>query len=370
MSETPDREDRTEEASEKKKSDALEKGQTAISREAAAAAGLAGVWASVALVAPLVVPSMTRGLAGLFEQAAALRLDAGEDAVAAAGLALQAGAPAVLALALAPAAAAILGHLGQAKPRLVWSRVAPDWSKASPASGWRRMFGREAGKQAALTTIKIAVALSVLAIVGAKVSNPTLEMVARPAATAAAATLEIVERCLVALLFVAAAAGGVDLALSRLRWLADLRMTKHEVKEEARQAEGDPHVKQRVRSIRMQRARRRMIAAVPRATFVVANPTHYAIAMRYMRGETPAPVVVAKGVDHMALTIRRLAEAAGVPVIEDKALARSMYDQVSVDQLIPAAFYPAVAELVHMLSKAAAERSRPRVAISAGAPIR
>jgi flagellar biosynthetic protein FlhB len=217
--------------------------------------------------------------------------------------------------------------------------------------------------------LKLVVALAALVWIGVKMTAPTLDSIGRAPGLLPSATLALALDVVAPLVLIAALAGGGDFALSRFKWLADLRMTKHEVKEELRQAEGDPHVRQRVRSIRMQRARRRMIAAVPRATMVVANPTHYAIALRYVRGETAAPLVVAKGVDAMALTIRKIAEEAGVPVIEDKALARSMYDQVSVDQMIPAAFYAAVAELVHALSKAAAERARPRVAISAGAPI-
>ena len=112
-------------------------------------------------------------------------------------------------------------------------------------------------------------------------------------------------------------------------------MTKEEVKEDFRQSEGDPHVKARQRQIRMERARRRMIQQVPKATVVVMNPTHYAVALRYEQGETPAPQCVAKGVDAVALKIREVAEEAGVPVIEDPPLARALYATVEVDQIIP-----------------------------------
>jgi len=141
----------------------------------------------------------------------------------------------------------------------------------------------------------------------------------------------------------------IDLLWSRFHWRQDLRMTKQEVKDEMKQAEGDPIMRSRLRSLQRDRARRRMMADVPRATLVIANPTHYAIALRYVRDETAAPIVVAKGQDLVALKIREIAEANEIPVFEDVALARSMYSQVSVDSMIPAQFYQAVAELVRIL---------------------
>jgi flagellar biosynthetic protein FlhB len=141
----------------------------------------------------------------------------------------------------------------------------------------------------------------------------------------------------------------LDLLWSRFNWRQDLRMTKQEVKDEMKQAEGDPIMRSRLRSLQRDRARRRMMAEVPKATLVIANPTHYAIALRYVREETAAPVVIAKGQDLVALKIREIAEANEIPVFEDVALARSMYSQVSVDNMIPPQFYQAVAELVRVL---------------------
>jgi flagellar biosynthetic protein FlhB len=126
-------------------------------------------------------------------------------------------------------------------------------------------------------------------------------------------------------------------------------MTRHEVKEELKQSEGDPMVKGRMRALARARARHRMIASVPRATVVIANPTHYAVALRYTRGEGGAPLVVAKGADLVALKIREIATRHQVPIIEDKPLARALYDAVEVDQWIPAEFYHAVAKVLHFI---------------------
>ena len=132
-------------------------------------------------------------------------------------------------------------------------------------------------------------------------------------------------------------------------------MSRHELKEEIKQAEGDRLLKARLKSLRLDRSRRSMMKNVPKATMVVVNPTHYAVAMRYVRSEGGAPVVLAKGVDLIALKIREIALENEVPIIEDRPLARSLYEAVTVDAVIPPEFYRAVAEIVHLIqSKRAA----------------
>jgi flagellar biosynthetic protein FlhB len=150
-----------------------------------------------------------------------------------------------------------------------------------------------------------------------------------------------------------------DLVWSRLFWARDLRMTRQEVKDELKQVDGDPLVKARMRSLARDRARKNMMAAVPRATFVIANPTHYAVALRYVKEEGGAPLVIAKGQDLMALRIREIASQHAIPVIEDKLLARSLYKVVEVDKMIPPEFYKAVAEIVFFLFQ---RRGAPGVA--------
>ena len=150
-----------------------------------------------------------------------------------------------------------------------------------------------------------------------------------------------------------------DIVWSRFKWRVDLRMTRQELKDEIKQSEGDPLVKSRLRSLARDRARRRMIAAVPSATVVIANPTHYAVALKYDRAKGGAPLVVAKGVDLVALRIREVACRHSVPIVEDKPLARALYEAVEVDQWIPPEFYRAVAKILHFLY------SRPVRAIAA-----
>jgi flagellar biosynthetic protein FlhB len=158
-----------------------------------------------------------------------------------------------------------------------------------------------------------------------------LSLASRLVATIAVATLVLV---------------AADIVWTRVSWQRDLRMTRQEVKDELKQADGDPIVKARLRSLARDRMRKRMMAAVPRATLVIANPTHFAVALRYVREEGGAPLVVAKGQDLIALKIREIAAEHGIPIIEDKALARSLYKAVEVDKMIPPEFYKAVAQIV------------------------
>ena len=142
----------------------------------------------------------------------------------------------------------------------------------------------------------------------------------------------------------------VDVFLTRRKWHSNLMMTKQELKEEMKQTEGDQVLKARLRMIARSRIRRRMMANVPKATLVVTNPTHYAVALRYVRNENSAPKVLAKGQDQLALTIREIAKRHNIPIIENKLLARSLFEATEIDQLIPPEFYKAIAELIIYLN--------------------
>jgi flagellar biosynthetic protein FlhB len=145
------------------------------------------------------------------------------------------------------------------------------------------------------------------------------------------------------------ALGVADYAWQRWRLLQDLKMTRQEVREEARQNEGSPEIKSRVRRAQREMARSRMLKAVETATVVVTNPTHYAVALEYRRAEMAAPVVVAKGHDHMAARIRTVAREHGVPIVENVTLARALYKAADIGDTIPADLFGAVAEVLAYL---------------------
>ena len=156
----------------------------------------------------------------------------------------------------------------------------------------------------------------------------------------------LVLRLLVYVLGILSVITFVDVMFQRMNHRKQLRMTKQEVKDEFKQAEGDPHVKGRLRQIRMDRARQRMMQAVPEADVVVTNPTHYAVALKYEQEEMEAPVLVAKGQDLIAQKIREVAEEHDIPIVENKPLAQALFKGVEIDQEVPAEHYKAVAEVI------------------------
>ena len=138
----------------------------------------------------------------------------------------------------------------------------------------------------------------------------------------------------------------IDVIYQRFMHHKELRMTKQQVKDEHKQSEGDPLIKGRLRQIRVERARKRMMAAVPEADVVITNPTHYAVALKYNQATMEAPRVVAKGVDNVALRIREVAEENDVAVVENPPVARALHASVEIDQEIPPEHYKAVAEII------------------------
>ena len=237
--------------------------------------------------------------------------------------------------------------VAQNLPSFVLERIRPQASRISPAKGWNRMFSATGAVEFGKSLFKIVIVSAIMyftlkkefyGAIDAMFSDPQVIFVKLAA---------IMKRIMMVILLSTAFVAIADFFWTRHHWFTELRMTKQEVKDEFKQSQGDPIIKSRQRSIAGDRARRRMMGNVPRATLVIANPTHFAVALRYVREENDAPVVVAKGQDLIALKIREIAESNGIPVFEDPPLARTMFAQVSVDSVIPSVFYKAVAELIH-----------------------
>ena len=162
--------------------------------------------------------------------------------------------------------------------------------------------------------------------------------------------LEFIHKIVVLLLFTVVIAvfviAAADYLYQKYSHLKKLRMTKQEVKEEYKQMEGDPLIKSRIRQVRMERARHRMMEAVPKADVVIVNPTHYAVALEYKMEEMDAPKVTAKGLDNIALRIKAIAEENEVPIVENPPLARALFASTEIDQTIPEEHFKAVAEVI------------------------
>lgn len=154
----------------------------------------------------------------------------------------------------------------------------------------------------------------------------------------------------------------IDFVYQKYEHIKELKMSRQEIKDEAKDADGDPKIKARLRAIRMERTRQRMMAAVPDATVVVTNPTHYAVALKYDGGEQEVPKVVAKGADEVALRIREMAEESDVPIVENPPLARALFAAAEIDDEIPFEYYKAVAEIISYVMNLRNPRAARRMA--------
>lgn len=348
-----DKESKTEAASDKKISDAVAQGNTPFSREAPVFASILGLLIFLVFVARDQGVPFVRRLALLIEQPRSFALENSRDAMRLIhALALEMGRfllPILVILLVAGIAASIV----QNAPRIVFDRIQPQWSRISPASGWNRLFSLQGFIEFGKSLFKfLAIGGMAFMVLHADRHEIVTVMFVDPVGLPEfLLTLSVRLVSAVSVATIALVAG--DLVWTRMRWQRDLRMSRQEVKDEFKQLEGDPLVKAKMRSLAQDRLRRQMMAAVPRSTMILANPTHYAIALRYDQTENDAPMVLAKGKDLIALRIREIAEKHRIEVVIDKALTRAMYDHVEVDQAIPAEFYRAVANLlVYVMTRA------------------
>ena len=349
MADDVDKESKTEDATEKKVRDTVEKGKLPHSREAATLTSFVAILVYAVFFATDSITSLGNFLAIFLERPELWPMDTQQDVTQLARVVVSESGKALGAILLLLVVAGIGASAFQNLPQFVGERIRPQASRISISKGWSRLFGVQGFVEFLKSLGKLGFAIAVLIFTLSGIHQVLLSGMITPTAAFGLVVRDVTVDILVAIVFVVGLIAAADLVWSRFHWLQDLRMTKQEVKDELKQSEGDPIVKSRLRSLQRDRARRRMMTAVPRATLIIANPTHYSIALRYVRDEDSAPMVLAKGQDLVALKIREIAEANGIPVFENVELARSMYKQVSVDSVIPSQFYQAVAELVRIV---------------------
>lgn len=241
-----------------------------------------------------------------------------------------------------------------------------DLTKLNPIAGFGRLFSIRQVVELVKGVLKITV---IVGVAGALIWPAVMHVdsfVSADITDSLAELARLTKRFLVGILVALLVVGGIDYLYQRWEFYKRLRMSKQELKDEYKQMEGDPQIKARLRRLRVERARKRMMTNVPTATVVVTNPTHYAVALKYDRSMT-APLVVAKGMDLIALKIRDIARENSVPIVENPPLARTLHALVEVDQEIHPDHYKAVAEVISfvMRMKAAAVGGSP-----AGEPVR
>jgi flagellar biosynthetic protein FlhB len=330
-------EDRTEAPTPKRLEQAREEGRAGVSREATGFCALACAAVGATLALPGATERLMRASRGVLAGAHEVPV---ADALR--ELALL-GFLAVLPVAAGAALGALLGALVQSGGLISAAPLAPRLEKLSPWAGLKRMLGPEAGAELLRSLLKIALIGSVLWLALADWQALLRALLLPPLALLAEAGQGARHQLILALAMLAPVALA-DLAWAKWRHLRQLRMTRQDLKQEVRENEGDPHTKSRQRRLREQRARQRMMAAVPKAAVVITNPTHYAVALAYEVGGS-APRVVAKGVDAMAARIRGTAEASRVPLVANPPLARALY-RLELESEIPPEHYQAVAEII------------------------
>lgn len=343
--EPQDKSQKTEEATPKRLQEARERGEVARSQEVNHWFILLGLTIVVGLAAPFVTGRIAASLRPFLEQAHAVEVGGPSGAALLReglwGVATALAIPFGLMLVLAIAAGLLqFGLIFSAQP------LAPKLSKISPVAGFKRIYGLRALVEFAKGIAKITLVGTVVAVL----LWPEREKIASLVELETAAVLAVLQaealRVLLGVLAVMTVIAGLDFLYQRHKHFEQLRMTRQEVRDEMKQTEGDPMIKARLRQLRAERARRRMMAAVPLADVVVTNPTHYAVALKYDPEAMGAPRVTAKGVDHVAQRIRETAQKHEVPLVENRTLARALYDGVELDQEIPPEHYRAVAEII------------------------
>jgi flagellar biosynthesis protein FlhB len=343
MADADDGGERSEDPTQKRLDDALERGDVAKSQEV-------NTWFMIA-GATLVLSTFSGSIGGIQAPLKNLIANSWMIRTDGAGLLMLAqhleyavfaaiGVP-ILMLLLTAIAGNVLQH------RLVWSgeSLKPKLSKISPMEGAKRIFGKQALANFAKGLFKL-VALGAVMTAILWPERHRLESMMRfdPASLfGVIVSLSVhLMGSVVAMLAVVAIA---DYFFQYRQWYERQKMSLREMKEEFKQSEGDPHIKGRIRQLRQARMKKRMMAAVPKASVIITNPTHYAVALSYERGMS-APICVAKGVDRIALKIREIAGEHDIPIVENVPLARALYATVEIDDEIPVEHYHAVAEII------------------------
>jgi flagellar biosynthetic protein FlhB len=240
----------------------------------------------------------------------------------------------------------IAAYISQFGLLFTTEKLTPQIEKLNPISGFSRIFSKETAMEFVKSSIKVVVMSAVLYLLFVGEMERINQIGAQPIAMSFQYLIEIIGKVILAVVIFLAVLGVLDLGFQKWAYVQRMKMSLQEVKDEMKQREGDPHIRARIRQIQRDRARARMMDDVPKADVVVTNPTHVAVALRYKRGETKAPIVLAKGAGFIALKIKEKAALAGIPIVEKKQLARYIYKHIEVGDFIPESLYTAVAEVL------------------------
>ena len=348
----PDKDQKTEEATPRRRQEAREKGQVAMSTEFVAAMMMLcalGTWTFAG-------PSLAEAAGECFVLACndVPSLALSDMDTAQAGEIMMRGAKVIaLPFSLLVLPMLVIGALvgyGQVGFQIAPKAVSFDLNKLDPMKGFGRMFSARSFMRTLLAALKISVVVTTIGLIAWDQVPRMSALIGGDVWQVLGGLIAVLARCAIGALVAIIVLSVIDLVFQRVQHAKDLRMSKQELKEEYKTTEGDPHLKARIRQIQRDLATRRMMDDVPGATVVVTNPTHYAVAIQYDRSvdalEGRAPRVVAKGVDHVAQRIKKVASEAGVILYEDVPLARALHAQVEIGDQIPEDLFHAVAQVL------------------------
>lgn len=357
MAEQPDESQKTEEPTQKRLDDARKKGDAVRSQDVPIWFALVGLSVIIAAGGPL-MSMVGRPLISLLDHPHAFDLANGGAMVLTRALLIS----------VLPVAAiiftiiiffALSGHLIQNRPIWTAEKIKPKFDKISPLSGMKRIFG----PQGWMNLFKSILKLLAIAAALAYAVLPDISLLERAGGIDLGVFVGLMQaialRLMIAALVVVGLIAAIDYLFQKQQFDKKMKMSRQEIKDENKQSEGDPQIKAKIRQLRHQRSRQRMMAAVPNANVIITNPTHYSIALKY-DDTTPAPICIAKGVDDLALRIREVAEEHNIPMIENPPLARALYAKIEIDEVIPREHYEAVAKIISLVMRM--KSSRPGTA--------
>jgi flagellar biosynthetic protein FlhB len=345
-----DESQKTEEPTPKKMEDSRKKGQVAMSREVNTWLILLMATILMGALGPSIAIDLKNSLQVYLEQAHALPGVPGGFYLML-GQAFQDMLRVLTLPFLCLVFIAFVGPFVQVGPLFSAETIVPKLDKISPVKGLKRLFSMKS----LVEFLKGLLKLSTVGVVGFVIISPYFDnfehLVGMPLNIVLDEVLVLILKMMIGILVVLVIVAVIDLSFQRADHTKKMRMSKQEIKDEYKQTEGDPHMKGKLKQLRAEKGRQRMIQAVPGADVVITNPTHYSIALKYDPDNMEAPMCVAKGMDEIALIIREVAKEHDVTIFENKPLARAMYDIIEVDQMVPTEHFQAVAEVISFVFK-------------------
>lgn len=356
MAEEQDNSQKTEDPTQKRLEEARKKGDIAKSQDVpiwflmlATAAIMAGAGPLASMIAD--------PLARILDHPHAFRLTDGGAQKLLGGLIVSLATPLIIIFGVI-AVAGVLGHIIQHRPLWTGEKIKPDLSKLSPGKGLTRMFGAQGWMNLLKSFLKMGAITGALIYAVWPEATAISEAGRLDPAGMLGMTQAVAGRLLLAAIVIVGLIAGLDFLYQRWSFMQRMRMSRRDIRDEVKQQEGDPHIRARLRQIRLERSRKRMMQNVPKATVVITNPTHYSVALRYEPETDAAPVCMAKGVDAVALRIREVAKEHDIPIVENVPLARALFATVEVEESVPREHFEAVAKVIGFVMNTAKGRRR------------